>query len=357
MIEIRHRTTGVVLHQRETDTLACADLTGINLCDADVAGMDLRGAILTGSVCRFTQWRGANLSHADLRGAYLADSNFRGADLSGALLFSVSLDTADLTGANLSGANLTGAYCAEAKFVGANLSYANLQSTYLGDADLTRARLAFTMLADCLSLTQTIGLDEVEHLGPSTLDLTTLRTGLAELPDSFLLGVGLAHEEIRALRAVYAGASRYGSCFLAFDAVDTDLATRLCADLQALNVSCWPFSPDLGAGYPLQIVFNHAVRRRSRLILLCSETAVRQGHILGAAQNVTGHKPETDRPRPILLLLDDFAQGEPFADRPMPDWSPYLRHSPTVDFRKWHEDNRYQTALQNLTDALLTPDA
>ena len=67
MIEIRHRTTGEVLHRLDTNALAGADLTGINLCDADLTGMDLRGTILTGSVCRFTQWSGANLSRADLR--------------------------------------------------------------------------------------------------------------------------------------------------------------------------------------------------------------------------------------------------------------------------------------------------
>lgn len=356
MIEIRHRTTGDVLHRLERDSLARADLTGINLCHADLEGMDLSGAVLAGSVCRFTRWRGADLSHADLRGAYLADANFQGANLSGALLFSDSLDTADLTGANLSGANLTGAYCAEAKFTGANLSYANLQSTYLGDADLTRARLAFTLFADCPSLALAAGLSEIEHQGPSTLDLTTLRAGVAQLPDAFLRGVGLAGDEIRTLRRLYAGGGPYHSCFLAFDAADADLAGRLRAELQAHDVSCWPSSPDLGAGYTLQIVFNHAVRRRSRLILLCTESAVRQGRILEAAQNVTGHKPETDRPRPILLLLDDFPRGELPPAAPLSDWERCLRYCPVLDFRPWREGVRSAAALQQLLDALSSPE-
>src|SRR5438876_4176295 len=196
VIEIRHKTTGAVLHRLETAALKRADLTGINLCEADLSGQDLTGTNLCGSVCRFTQWRDANLTQADLRGAYLADSDFRGANLSGALLFSDSLDTADLSGANLAGANLTGAYCAEAKFVRANLSYANLQSTYLGDADLTGARLAFTLFADCPTLSLAHGLDQIEHRGPSTLDLGTLRAGVTALPDSFLRGVGLVPDEI-----------------------------------------------------------------------------------------------------------------------------------------------------------------
>jgi uncharacterized protein YjbI with pentapeptide repeats len=355
VIEIRHRTTGEVLHRLATDTLVGADLTGIDLCNADLSGMDLSGAGLTGSVCRFTRWRGANLSHADLQGAYLADSDFQGASLSAAVLCSVSLDTADLTGANLSGANLTGAYCAEAKFVGANLCYANLQSTFLGDADLTRVRLAFTLFTDCASLDRAVGLEEIEHFGPSMLDPGTLRLCVPTLPDRFLCGVGLARDEIEALRALYARPRRYASCFLAFDAADSELAARLRADLQAQNVCCWPFQPDLGAGYPLQIVFNHAVRRRSQLILLCSQASLRQGRILEAAQNLTGHRPETDRPQPVLLLLDDFAKSRFTVVGPLSGWSPYIRHCPCIDFEHWQDEDGYKAALRNLLGALSLP--
>jgi uncharacterized protein YjbI with pentapeptide repeats len=351
-MEIRHKTTGAVLHRLETSSLKRADLTGLNLCEADLSGLDMTGAVLIGTVCRFTQWRGANLAQADLRGAYLADSDFRDANLSGALLFSNSLDTADLTGANLAGANLTGAYCAEAKFVRANLSYANLQSTYLGDADLTGAQLAFTLLADCPSLSLANGLDQIEHRGPSTLDVSTLRAGVAALPESFLRGVGLVPDEIEALRALYAEPSRHNSCFLAFDAADHDLADRLRADLLAHGVSCWAFHSDLGAGYALQIVFNHAIRRRSLLLLICSETAVQHGRILEAAQSVTGHKPETDRPRPLLLLLDDFLSNGLPADVPLSDWSRFLHHCPTLDLRSWREGDRSAATLGELLEAL-----
>ena len=142
------------------------------------------------------------------------------------------------------------------------------------------------------------------------------------------------------------------SCFLAFDAADGDLAARLRADLLAANVSCWPFHPDLGAGYPLQIVFNHAVRRGSQLILLCSENALRQGRIVAAAQSVTGHKPEVDRPQPIFLLLDDFSKSNFAAEGSLSNWKHYLHHCPSLDFGQWQHDDRYEAALRSLLGTL-----
>ena len=79
MIEIKHKTTGAVLHTVDAADLRRADLNG-----ADLRGADLRSADLTG----------ADLSRADLRWADLSGADLRGADLS----------SADLSGANLHGA-------------------------------------------------------------------------------------------------------------------------------------------------------------------------------------------------------------------------------------------------------------
>jgi len=290
-----------------------------------------------------------------LRGAYLANSDFRGTDLSGAILFSASLDTADLTGANLSGANLAGAYLADAKLTRANLGYANLQSTYLGGADLTGAQLAFTVLADCHSLPLATGLDTVEHRGPSTLDLSTLRAGVATLPDSFLRGVGLSEREMTVLRAFYAEPAEHRCCFLAADPADDEFAAMLRTSLLARGVGCWPFRGNLGAGYVLQIVFNHAVRRRSALILVCSEAGMRNGCVLEAARNVTGHRPGQDAVRPLLLVLDSALLGTvpaPDSDAWWEGWQRYSQSCPVIDMSGRADEAASEEQLQALLKAL-----
>jgi hypothetical protein len=98
-IEIKHRSTGEVLHIVQADTLRGANLIGLNLRGADLYGADLSGANLSYANLSYANLRGANLSYADLIGANLIGLNLRGANLSGA----------NLSGANLYGASLYGA--------------------------------------------------------------------------------------------------------------------------------------------------------------------------------------------------------------------------------------------------------
>ena len=72
---------------------------------ADLSGVDLRWADLTG-----VNLKGANLAGADLRWATLMGANLKGADLRGAIIDGTFLDEADLTGANLTGVCLNAAY-------------------------------------------------------------------------------------------------------------------------------------------------------------------------------------------------------------------------------------------------------
>jgi uncharacterized protein YjbI with pentapeptide repeats len=81
------------------------------LKDTNLAGANLRGAVLVS-----TDLRDADLVGADLRGAKLRSANFRDAVLRGA-----ELGNADLRGANLAGADLRNADLVGADLVGANL--------------------------------------------------------------------------------------------------------------------------------------------------------------------------------------------------------------------------------------------
>ena len=50
MIEIKHKTTGAVLHVVESDNLRGANLRVANLRGADLSGADLYGANLSGAI-------------------------------------------------------------------------------------------------------------------------------------------------------------------------------------------------------------------------------------------------------------------------------------------------------------------
>jgi uncharacterized protein YjbI with pentapeptide repeats len=103
------------------------------------------------------------------------------------MLLSALFYDSDLREANLRHSELTAAV-----FNGARLS----------GADLTRAHLSKTVLARCPDLHEAIGLDLLDYVNPSSIDLATLRHSLERLDDEFLQGLGLTQEEIQGLRAM-----------------------------------------------------------------------------------------------------------------------------------------------------------
>jgi hypothetical protein len=63
------------------------------------------------------------------------------------------------------------------------LPFAVLNGVQLAGADLSRAHLSQTVIARCRDLHQARGLDTVELLQPSSIDLDTLRYSLWRVPD------------------------------------------------------------------------------------------------------------------------------------------------------------------------------
>ncbi len=133
----------------------------IDLKEAKLNGMDLRGVNLSKSYLKEI-----NLSDADLSNASFRYSKLLGANLKGANLQHAYLMEADLSEANLSGANLREA----------NLKRANLSGANLYNADLTKANLQETIL-DRVSLVKTIlrgaNLSQSHIYGISTWNLIT----------------------------------------------------------------------------------------------------------------------------------------------------------------------------------------
>ena len=102
-----------------------------------------------------------------------------------------TVEHTDLGGADLRGLFLYGAV---------------LSRVDLAGADLTGAHLRDTVFLGCTNLDRAVGLDRVEHDGPSCLDARTLRACASSLPDAFLLGAGYFAEEVRAWRGLYPAA-------------------------------------------------------------------------------------------------------------------------------------------------------
>ncbi|MEL7408657.1 MAG: pentapeptide repeat-containing protein, partial [Cyanobacteria bacterium J06558_2] len=136
--------------------LSYAVLTGANLSNArltgvNLAGSDLRNANLRKVDLSNVNLTGANLAGADLSRANLTGANLADADLSGANLYGVTASQANFTNASMVNTKAHWGYFDEANFYRANLQQANFNRSNLKDADfykvnLEAASLRFTNL-------------------------------------------------------------------------------------------------------------------------------------------------------------------------------------------------------------------
>jgi uncharacterized protein YjbI with pentapeptide repeats len=123
---------------------------------ADLADLDLRGAVLEFSTLTDADLSGSNLTRANLLQATLTDANLTGVILANARLTESTLNGANLSGADLTTASLRDADLSEANLSGANLSSANLNFARLTSADLSQAVIRGVSLqtATYIGLTQ-----------------------------------------------------------------------------------------------------------------------------------------------------------------------------------------------------------
>lgn len=191
--------------------LSDVQLPGINLKSADLSRINLSGANLAKSNLKSTDLSHANLQSVQLQSADLSNSNLSGANLSNASLSEAILSNADLVGANLSGADLSNArfsgWAGAAKLSLANLSNAklqgsNLRNTSLVDADLSGADLSnqvdlrgTKLNGTNLSRANLIGVNLVEaHL--SNVNLRGAKLNGANLSKATLTGADLRDADL-----------------------------------------------------------------------------------------------------------------------------------------------------------------
>lgn len=135
---------GLIDHLATAKTENFLELAQIAQLDPlkDFAGGNLRGSTLSG-----LDFAGANLAQVNLRGAVLTDIDFSEANLSGAKLGGADLSGAYLENVNLTKADLHSASLALANLIGADLRGANLKEVNLSNANLTSAEVEGAIFA------------------------------------------------------------------------------------------------------------------------------------------------------------------------------------------------------------------
>jgi hypothetical protein len=335
----------------EEPDLSDAKLRGANLNEADLSGANLSGADLGEANLLKAEVYLANLRGADLSEAKLNRANFGAADLSGA-----NLSEATLCGANLSRANLFSTDLSEANFVGADLREADLSGANLRGADLREVNLSWANLSQAniagarlegtvlgnVDLTETRGLDECWHEGPSVIDFGTLFRS-SKLSITFLRGCGLPDNVIEYLPSLRSQVVEFYSCFISYSARDQAFAERLHADLQNKGVRCWFAPHDLRIGAKTWDAIDEAIRLRDKLLVILSEASIASDWVEDEVNKA--YAEERDRNETVLfpIRIDDTVMTTP------EPWARKLRDQRNIGgFCAWEKPAEYQKSLERL---------
>ncbi len=334
------------------------ELSGANLLLANLSDADLSDADLSGANLREANLHGVHLIRANLGGANLCGADLSDADLSGANLHGINLFGANLGGANLHGAHLIHANIKGANLSGANLSDADLNGATLSWADLSGANLsgvylAFTVFGN-IDLSTAIGLDTVQHRGPSTIGIDTLYKSKGNIPEVFLKGCGLPDTFIEYAHSLTSKPIEFYSCFISHSTADKAFADRLHADLQAKGVRCWYAPHDMKGGQKIHVQIGEAIRTHEKLLLILSESSINSEWV---KQEITKAKKREDREGkrvlfPISLIEYSKIQEWEFPDSKGRDLAEEIRLYYIPSFVGWDKDNEaYTTELERLLNS------
>jgi uncharacterized protein YjbI with pentapeptide repeats len=332
---------------RETD-LRWADLSGANLSDANLNRADLRRANLSHTIFHL-----AKLSEANLSETYLSGADLKEADLRKAFFIRSDLANADLSASDCQRADFRWAYLIKARFNGANLSGANLIEANLTKAELKQANLGEAFVAwSCFGdndLSDTQGLNEIKHFGPSTIGIDTIYRSKGNIPEEFLRGAGVPQHFISYAGYLNAKAFEYHGCFISFAGNNRNFVDKISDDLQREGIRCWFAPEEMKMGDAIRQEIDQLIRIQDKLLVVLSKFSIESAWIQKELQAALFEEQNQDRAVLFPLRIDNIGlDGEK-------EWLAALQQThPIYDFTAWQDWEAYDNQFYVLVNDLKT---
>jgi hypothetical protein len=341
-------------------------LVGANLVGAELMKADLRGAILDTTNLSGADLSETQLSKAEFCGANLGRANLRKSDLYRTDLSTAFLDGASLSEANLQRTDLSGAVLARADLRKASLIGANLILSILWETDLSGAILGGTVFGD-IDLSETKGLDDVQHSGPSPISTSTLELSKGKIPEKFLRGCGLSDWEIESVKLYQPGLSakevndivyriydlranqaiQINPLFISYSHADSAFVDEMENHLNEKGIRFWRDIHDATSGR-LEKVVDRAIRQNPIVLLILSEHSVKSDWVEHEARTARELEKELGRDVLCPVALDEAWKDCKWPERLREQIMDYN----ILDFSEWMDKDEFSKMFRKLIDGL-----
>jgi Pentapeptide repeats (8 copies)/TIR domain len=315
-----------------------------DLSEANLQGVTLIKAYLSGSNLRAANLKEANLCESILTDTDLQSANAQSAKLNHAKLQRANLHRTDFTGAHLIGANLC-----DAKLIGTNFSGA-----YFNMANLSGAEVRGAVFGDTdLSLVK--GLNTLQHRGPSTIGIDTIYKSGGKISESFLRCCGVPDNFIANIESSAVQATNFFSCFISYDSKDEEFAKRLHSQLSEARIRAWLTPGSInGIGYPGDGP-NSLLQHQDRLLIVLSEHSLQSDWIATELCGVPKIKINQRQRNlfPVRLVnMKTIGNWKCFDADNGKDLAATVREYYIPDFSSWRNHNDFKAAFAKLLEEL-----
>lgn len=278
-----------------------------------------------------------DLREAKLHGKILNRIDFR----------HTNLDDADLSDANLCSSSLKSASLFRTNLRGAKIRNANLYRTYFKETILQRTNFYKASLLDTaflnVDLHETINLESVIHLGPSTVGIDTVQRSRGKIPDAFLIGTGVSEQLVERFHSLGNAPFDYYTCFISYSSQDQHFVEILYQYLHKAGVLCWFAPEELKTGDKFTAEITNAVQSREKLLVVLSKSSI-QSEWVGKEVNLALTKEGNGKREVLLPIRLDGAYLKSKID-----WAVAIRKRRHIsDFENWQDNPHYQKLLINL---------
>jgi hypothetical protein len=333
------------------------DLSEANLSETTLSFAELDKANLTGTKFQHANLYAAMLRQAKLSVAWLGGANLQFTELSGSTLIGADLREAYLKSAILKECDLCGADLQGADLIGTNLT----GSSFSGGA-----KIGFTNFVR-VDLSHVVGLDEVIHLGPSSISMDTYVHSRGQIPAIFLRGCGVSDWEIEVAKLYSPALSneeinnieyrlydlrarqalQISPLFISYSRADNKFVNKIGDALTKKGIRYWRDIHDMKAGR-IEKQIDRAIRQNPTVLLVLSGKSMESDWVEHEVRTARGLKKDMGRDVLCPIALDDSWKNSSWPARIMEQ----IREYNILDFSAWEDDVKFEGMFRKLIDGL-----